>query len=1432
MQKILGLDIGTNSIGWAIIDHDLENQKGEILGLGSRIIPMEGREKDFEAGTSVSKAADRRQARSARRLLQRYKMRRIRLVKIFKELGWFPKNFPEDFKNLEKFNINNFIPFESDTIHEAKKIFNTEKISTDWIIYFLRAKALKEKITLQELARVIYHFNQRRGFRSSRKDVKEELDNDEIKFPKREKTIEILNITSINETEEKSKYGKIFFITATDPEKTVYTGTLIRKIKPDWENKEIELEVTKITNKAGETRTEFRLPDKTDWERMKIALDKDIKESGLQVGEYYLGHLLQDRNYRIKDNIIDRSFYQNEFSAIWEKQKEFYPELTDKTKIPSLVDLLYKHNEEKRKELLANDLLHLIKDDIIYYQRELKSQKYLIAECRYEKKSYLDKDGRPQGIKVAPKSSPIFQEFRIWQDIHSIKIIRLEQIQPDGKIKFDVDETDLYLNINGKEKLFCLFDKKSNITQKDILKELSTNDIKLTESTHRINYPEGKEFKGNETKTKFRTVFKRHDYSAKGEELLNDEKEFELLWHIVYSLNEEKHIENAVKKNFGFDDELSRHISKLPEFKSEYAAYSSKAIRKLLSIMRCGSIWSENTICEEAINRINTIINDEYDNKTPQNVREMLKNKGFNKLSDFQGLQTYLACYLVYGRHSERENQAKYESFDEIRPIEQNSLRNPIVEQITNETLQVVKDIWKDHGRPDEIHIELARDLKKNTEERKKISEQIWRNELERKKAVAILKELKNANASSPSDIERLRLWEETGNQNAKGSYPKFSKEPTKQEIEKYLLWGEQNHISPYTGNVIPLSKLFTIEYEIEHIIPRSRFFDDSFGNKTICETSINKFKDNYTARQLIEEYGVTEVSGTGIKLLTREEYIQHIKNTFHGKKRKHLLTEEIPEGFIERQINDTRYIGRKLGELLYPIANEGVIFTMGPITSELKDKWGLHRVWKELLKPRFERLEEITGEKLIDLDKEHNDIRFKKDYKRVDHRHHALDALIIAATRREHIRYLNSLNSADSDSELKSIRLKLVKRKIREFVLPWDTFTKEAREALHTIVVSHKNRSRVVTKGFNLYTKWILEKEKWIKKTVKQEKGQLLSVRKSMFKEPLGIIQIAEYKDATVKQAVEIQFNYLTKYNSKLQTRIANKELRNTINALIKNNSFDLTETQKYIKKNPIKDDNGHSINKIQLLEFNGYAAKRVTLDKSFDCKKIDKIPYSNQQNNRLVKLLREHLKEYGNSSQEAFSGEGIDLLAKKYGKPITKVTTFEEVGNKTSFKGKLVEADKGSNLFFIIYENINDRNDRIINADSSVPLISAIDAFANGYSKEDLGEEKPGYKKIILSPNDLVYVPEQDENVKTIDWRNKKKIVEKIYKVVSFSGSECQFLPHYVSSLLLPYDSSTKKGEFGSLNKSEKTIEGVTIKKYCIKINVDRLGNIRPTI
>lgn len=1427
MKRILGLDIGTNSIGWSLIELNEFGKQGKIIALGSRILPMDGDAmQKFEAGNTVSKSADRRQARMSRRLKQRFVLRRTRLSIAFKILGWIPETFPIDFKEVLKhnpdfhFNITDFLPFELTSRQEAYLAFGSSKIPDDWIIYYLRHKALTSKISISELVRIIYMMNQRRGFKSSRKDKKVSEESDEVKYPIYEKWVQIVKVTAITEvTEEKGI--KTFQITADN-----IIGGVKRKSMPDWLEKELELEITKKTTKSGEVTYTFSTPNPSEWEKQKVAINKDIREaieSGQcnSVGEYFYLHLIKDKNYRIRQRIIDRDLYQAEFWAIWNKQKGFHPELNDKTYLSQIAKSLYQRNETKQREIMGSDLYHLLANDIIYYQRPLKSQKHSIDFCVYEKK--YDPKGIMFRPRVAPKSSPEFQEFRIWQIIHNLRILQLEGVI-DGKYQIDIDVTDQLLTIDNKAKLFLLFDSKKEITHLAIFKVLGVNP-----KSHRLNYTPDRNFIGNETKEIFRKVFRRHQWNE-GEIILQDKKKLYLLWHILYSLNESLEIKSALsnpKNGFNLLDPVMDHLSNLPDFPKQYAAYSSKAINKLLALMRCGEYFTVGTIDKQTQNRIDKLLTGEYDESITIELRDKIEKAkerfNLNNLTDFQGLPLWLSAYIIYGKHSEKEHAAKYSNPNEInipQLIPNNSLRNPIAEQISKETLSLVKNIWEQYKeQPDEIHIELARDLKKTAEERKRLSDIQFSNENERKRIRSILRELKNANPESIADIDRLRLWEETGNEEAKQTTIKFSKEPTKSEIDKYKLWGEQNHISPYTGSVIPLSKLFTPHYEIEHIIPRARFFDDSFGNKIICETAVNDYKGNRTAREMIEKDGGRTIThkGATFTLFKPENYIDHCKRTFKGKKLHTLLREDIPIDFIKRQINDTRYITKKISELLYPVAKNdaGIIFTIGQISSVLKDKWGLNKVWKDILRPRFERLESITGERLIELDNEHNNIHFKKDYKRIDHRHHALDALIIACTTREHVRYLNTLNSAEEKSKYQY----LVKSRYSDFVLPWENFTKDAKEKLNEIIISYKNRNRVITKGVNKYSKWVQKPDgSWKKELHKQLKGNLIAIRKSMFKEPLGKITLREYKTVTIKQALEIQSTALKSNNCVTVQQVADNSFRHRMIEIIKNSSFDLKEAEKFIRINPIIDKNGNPISKIQVTDFKDYAAKRVSLDNSFTHDKIDKIP--NAKHSWLAQLLHEHLDAYNNRPEEAFRGEGLDMLTKRAGKAINKVTIYEDIGKKISFKGKLVEADKGSNLFFVIYQNIK-TGERIINEDSSIPLIEAIERLTN---QLPLAEEKEGYISFILSPNDLVYVPENEENIKMIDWQKDiKKIHNRIYKVVSFTKYQCFFIPHFVSKSI-----DDKGIELGLNNKSERAWNGEMIKNKCIKIKVDRLGNV----
>ena len=143
MKKILGLDLGVSSIGWALVNEAESNEeKSSIVRLGVRVNPLTVDElQNFEKGKSITTNADRTLKRSMRRNLQRYKLRREELVKILIEAG---------------FIANDTILSE----HGNKTTFET---------YRLRAKAATERISLEEFARVLLMINKKRGYKSSRK---------------------------------------------------------------------------------------------------------------------------------------------------------------------------------------------------------------------------------------------------------------------------------------------------------------------------------------------------------------------------------------------------------------------------------------------------------------------------------------------------------------------------------------------------------------------------------------------------------------------------------------------------------------------------------------------------------------------------------------------------------------------------------------------------------------------------------------------------------------------------------------------------------------------------------------------------------------------------------------------------------------------------------------------------------------------------------------------------------------------------------------------------------------------------------------------------------------------------------------------------------------------------------------------------------------
>jgi len=1501
-KTILGLDLGTNSIGWALVEQDFEKKEGQILGLGSRIIPMsQDILGEFERGNSISQTAERTRLRGMRRLRERHLLRRERLHRILNVLGFLPQHYvnkidfdvrlgkflPETETKLVYDDNGNFIfkdSFEEmladfrkcqpQLLNRKNKKGEDAKVPYDWTIYHLRKKALTKRIENEELAWLLLHFNQKRGYYQSRGEEAEDKPN---------KLEEFYSLKVVDVTADEPQKGKneIWYNIILE------NGWVYRRASKlplfDWKDKIRDFIVTTDLNedssikkdKEGKEKRSFRSPKEDDWQLLKKKTENDIEKSDKTVGEYIYDALLQKPNQKIKGKLIrtiERKFYKNELEQILKKQIELHGSLQDRNLYQQCVEELYPHNLHHQSTLLNKDFLHLFVEDILYYQR--RSQKSSISNCPLESRTFiLEGVKKIEPLKCISKSHPLYQEFRLWQWIMNLRIANKRN---------ETNETEKYLHtIDDFTTLFDFLNERKEIDQKSLLKQ-----FKLKESNYRWNYVEDKKYPCNETRSMIVSRLEKANDVPQGFLTKKTEEE---LWHIIYSVTDkieyEKALNSFAHKNALDSESFYDAFKKFPPFPSNYGSYSAKAIKKLLPLMRMGKYWNEENIDEKTKDRITKIINAEVDETIEERVREKVKN--LTQTEHFQGLPEWLAKYVVYNRHSERSDTGKWKTVQDLeeylKSFRQHSLKNPIVEQVMTETLRTVKDIWQHYGNGaegffDEIHIELGRDMKNPAVERKRITEQVTKNENTNLRIKALLAEMLNDNSVenvrpySPTQQDILKIYEDFV-LNAAIEIPedieKISKQaqPTSSELQRYKLWLEQKYRSPYTGEIIPLNKLFTPAYEIEHIIPQQRYYDDSFSNKVICESAVNKLKDNQTGLQFIQNHHGEIVQlgmGKTTKIFTEEAYTDFVKQHYEksrGKKNK-LLALDIPEKMIERQMNDTRYISKFIMQVLSNIVradkdddganSKNILASNGQITTKLKQDWGMDAIWNELVLPRFERLNQITNtthftvynekyQKYLPVVPLELQRGFQK--KRIDHRHHAMDALVIACATRSHINFLNNQNALDKNKSIEQkqhgrydLRKTLCDKKYNDgssekyqwiFKQPWAYFVPEVKSKLEQVVISIKQNLRIINKTVNQHD--IIKDGK--KDKLKQQKGQSWAIRKPLHKDTVsGLVSLRKTKTVSLSAAFESPEN------------IIDKPLRKYIQKLIAK-GFDKKKLAKHFK------DNNNQLNEqdvskvgIYYLE-NDNVASRVSLDITFNKARIESITDTGIQ-----KILLKQLKKNKDNPEIAFSPEGIEEMNKnivvlnngKSHQPILKVRTYETKGNKFAVgqsgnkKTKFVEAAKGTNLFFAVYQDEKGKR-----SFETVPLNIVLERQKQGLLSAPEQNEK-GHKLLFhLSPNDLVYVPYEDEleNPQNLNLQKSEQL-GRLYRFVSCTGSEGHFV-------LNNYSVGIINNEHGTNNKSERMLDFKNmpaffdekgkpqmIKILCWKIVVDRIGNIKSVL
>ena len=1247
MKKILGLDLGTNSIGWAIVN-EAENseEKSSIVKLGVRTIhydtfvssdtgkAVKGDPADFfKAGKGVSPNAARTQKRSMRRNLQRYKLRRENLLNILKTVG-----FITDGTCLSE--KGNFSTFET---------------------YHLRARAVEESISLEQFARVLLMINKKRGYKSSRKAKSDEdgslIDGMEIArmlydegLTPGELCFELLKqgkrylpdfyasdlqneLDRIWECQSKF-YPELLTIDVKDEirgKNASQTWSILARHwvwdenHNEWNNTEgyneqvqkqckligikrsVKGEALKLENFEWRVKS---LKHKMPLEELAIVFQEINKQLNASsgylgaisdrskilyfkkqtVGQYLMSMLKKNPNVSLKNQVFYRQDYLDEFNRIWEKQAEFHPELT----------------EDLKKE---------IRDVVIFYQRRLKSQKDLISFCEFEssEKEVILENGKKKtiliGCKVIPRSSPLFQDFKIWQQLNNVEISvrrgsrKRDNCLIDGKRLLLAEEKELLateLSIKEKlsktEVLNLLFEKPSDLelnfksldgnktgyalykAYSDIMERTGHNPINFKDSAHDIC---------EQVSTVFASLGWKTDYLKFDSSISLDKQGYYRLWHLLYSFE-------------GDNTEMG----------------NGKLIQKIMD-------WTEMDK-EYAMLLANVSFLEDYGNLSAKAIQKILPHLK-------EGNQYDVACTYAGYRHSKaslsKEEIENKVLKDELAIFPKNSLRNPVVEKILNQMVKVVNSLIQTYGRPDEIRVELARELKKNAKEREELTKAIETTTKLHEEYKNILREEFGLVYISRNDIIRYKLYEELK---------------------------DNGYKTLYSNTYIPKEKLFSGEFDIEHIIPKARLFDDSLSNKTIELKSVNIAKGKMTAYDFVlEKYGEQSA----------EEYRNKCETLFKDKKTKLgklLMREtEIPEGFIERDLRNTQYIARLALQMLSEISRR-VVATTGSITDKLREDWQLVDVMKELNWNKYKSLGLVEYFE----DKDGRKIGRIKDWsKRNDHRHHAMDALTIAFTKDVFIQYFNNVNASQHPNSIEeAIKNKYLNNGRVLPPIPLDEFRSEAKRCMQELLISIKSKGKVVTNNVTTNGK---------KKTIKIQQT------------PRG-----QLHEETIYGKMKQYATKVEKVNASFDTEkialVAKKTYREALFSRLNEFGGDAKKAftgKNSLEKNPVWLDMMHTRRvpeKVKIVFFEDKYTVRKPVDASLNIDKVVDV--------RIREMLQDRLKKEGKAGLSNLENNPI-WLNKEKGISVKRVTVTgisnaEALHEKHDKDGQLILDEKGKTI------------------------------------------------------------------------------------------------------------------------------------------------------
>ncbi len=609
--------------------------------------------------------------------------------------------------------------------------------------------------------------------------------------------------------------------------------------------------------------------DETEGKKIGAA-NEELRRRIEESGDRTLGEFLARRHAKLEtvraretlDLYPNRAMYQEEFDTIRQKQED-----------------RHKLSPEQWDNLR----------DIIFYQRPLKPVEPGWCQFEFENRQ-----------RRAAKALPIFQEFRMLQEVNNLKV----QTPSEPERPLSEQERERFL--------------KRLRSGKDIDFKKPTRDLRLPSGvSFNLARGEREKIKGDAATAR---LSKKEFFGSRWHSLSLMERN-EIVKTLLDTENPET-VQRKAREEWGLNESQARAVADV-SLPSGYGNLSEKAIARIRPHLEEGRIYSD-----------------------------AVKDAGYLHHSDFRN-SAALERLPYYGEVLPRDTVGADPTKDPEKDGETaryGRFPNPTVHIGLNQLRRLVNRLIEVYGKPEGIIVELARDLKSNRERRRRY-EQDQRKDRERKSRLTEMLEA-DGQKPTPDLLRKLRLWEEQG--------------------------PPQARCCPYTGRNLSFGMVVSNQTEVDHILPFSKTLDNSMANRVVCCAAANRAKGD---RSPYEAFGHNPAGYDYQEILACTASFPQNKRWRFGPDAMAQFDEE--DNFLDRQLNETSYLSRAAKTYLahlYDEKGEGrlrVRAAPGRLTSLLRRAWGLEGMLRV----------SDTGESI--------------GKQRDDHRHHAIDAFVVANTTR-----------------------------------------------------------------------------------------------------------------------------------------------------------------------------------------------------------------------------------------------------------------------------------------------------------------------------------------------------------------------------------------------------------------------------------------------